>query len=187
MSKPYKRSIIIVDSKFQLRFSALICVVILVLSAFYPLVIYQVLTNISEKFPQSAEHIASMKTNLVNFLILCQAFFGILIFITCIFFTHKVAGPLYKLKQYLANLRHVGFERKLSFRDGDYFKDVADEVNLTVEYFQTNFKEDTVYIDEICNYLKNLQQVVPDDKKLILSDVVTKLKDMEGRFNEFIG
>lgn len=187
MSKPYKRSIIIVDSKFQLKFSILICVVILVLSAFYPLVIYQVLSNISEKFPQSADHINTMKSDLLNFLILCQAFFGILVFITTLFFTHKVAGPLYKMKKYLAGLRHTGFERKLTFRDGDYFTDVADEVNLTVEYFQTRFKEDTVYIDEICNYLKNLQQVVPEDKKVILNEVVTKLKDMEGRFNEFIG
>lgn len=187
VSKPYKRSIFIVDPNFQLKFSILMCIIILVLSSFYPLVIYQSLSSIAEKFPNSSGSITSMKDELQKLLILWQIFFGLIVFSICILFTHKVAGPIYKLKNYLINLRSGRYQGKLFFRGGDYFTDLANEVNQTVSTFQENFKEDAVFINESCSYLKNLRQSVPDDKKIVINEIVKRLEDIEERFEEFIG
>jgi len=187
VSKPYKRSIFIVDTKFQLKFSILMSLVIIIFSSFYPLVIYQALSAIGDKFPQSKVSVDDMKTSLQMLLILWQLIFGLVIFIVCIIFTHKVAGPLYKLKKYLSNLRNGYNDGKLYFRNGDYFQDVADEVNSTIEVYQDHFKEDTVYISEASAYLKNLRQTVPDDKKVVINEIVKRLEMIEERFEEFIG
>ncbi|OIQ18296.1 MAG: hypothetical protein BM556_08525 [Bacteriovorax sp. MedPE-SWde] len=187
MPKAYKRSIFIVDPKFQIKFSLMICLVMLISSAFYPLVIYQLISNLTEKFPGSAGQLEEMKESLKMVLILWQLGFGLVTFIICILFTHKIAGPMYKLKKYLTNLRDGRIEGSLYFRGGDYFQDVADEVNETVSSFQEQFKEDTVYLSEASSYLKNLSQTVPDDKKIVIGEIVHKLEDIEERFEELIG
>jgi hypothetical protein len=47
-----------------------------------------------------------------------------------LFLSHRVAGPLYRLKQYLAETPVDGkVQELLKFRDGDYFPDVADAIN----------------------------------------------------------
>lgn len=186
-NKPYKRSIFIVDANFQIKFSLLMCLIIVLFSSFYPLVMYQSLATISDKFPNSAQSIEEMKSGLKMLLILWQLVFGLIVFVLCVLFTHKVAGPLYKLKKYLTNLRNGHYEGKLFFRSGDYFTDLADEVNETVTVFQEHFKEDAVFINESCSYLKNLRQTVPDDKKIVINEIVKRLEEIEERFEEFIG
>jgi hypothetical protein len=48
-----------------------------------------------------------------------------------LFLSHRVAGPLHRLKQYLEQSPIEGeVPRHLKFRDGDYFPDVAEAVNL---------------------------------------------------------
>lgn len=187
MSKPYKRSIFIVDPRFQIKFSLLICFIMLISSSFYPLVIYQLIASLAEKVPSSKQHLEGMLDSLKMLLILWQLGFGIVTFIICILFTHRIAGPMYKLKKYLSDLRDGRIQGELYFRGGDYFQDVADEVNETVSSFQEQFKEDTVYLNEASSYLKNLRQTVPDDKKVVISEIVKKLDDIEERFEELIG
>lgn len=45
--------------------------------------------------------------------------------------SHKIAGPLYRLSEFLkkANRETLKEEPPLKFRDADYFKEIADEVN----------------------------------------------------------
>ncbi len=43
--------------------------------------------------------------------------------------SHRVAGPLYRLKQEMLRTAHGGEVTRLKFRDGDYFNDVADAYN----------------------------------------------------------
>ena len=155
-------------------------------SAFYPLVIYQLFTNIAERFPQSKDSIESIKQNLKYLLILWQIGFGLATFIICILFTHKIAGPMYKLKKYLGQIRNGTANEDLYFRNGDYFKDIADDINLTVAVYQERFKEDSVYLSEAISYLKNLKQTVPEDKTVVINEIVKKLSILEDRYDELI-
>ena len=46
-----------------------------------------------------------------------------------IFISHRVAGPLYRMHRYFVENRGKNFEKKLSFRQGDYFVELADAFN----------------------------------------------------------
>jgi hypothetical protein len=58
------------------------------------------------------------------------------IFITCIVFgfycSHRLGGPIYKAIQYLRAYREGKKKEKLLFRDGDFFHELAEEINQTL-------------------------------------------------------
>lgn len=89
---------------------------------------------------------------------------------------------MYKVQKYLASIRDGDFSGKLYFRNGDYFQEVADDLNETFETIQENYKNDFVYLSEVNAYLNNLSLVVPDDKKVVLKEITHKLTEIQTRF-----
>ena len=61
-----------------------------------------------------------------------------LAFVVCIFISHKIAGPLHKLKEYLKDLPNQKIVPKLVFRQGDYFSEIADIWNKSFGDIQDN-------------------------------------------------
>jgi hypothetical protein len=128
----------------------------------------------------------SKRSALIAVLALWQIGFISLIFIICIFFTHKIAGPMYKLQKFLAKVREGGGYDKIYFRNGDYFHEVADDVNKTFEYLRDDHNKDIVYLSEVNKYIKKLSDVVPEDKKETLKEIETKLNEIQHRFQETV-
>jgi hypothetical protein len=89
---------------------------------------------------------------------------------------------MYKVQQYLATIRDGDFSGKLKFRNGDYFHEIAEDINETFETVQENYKNDFVYLSEVNAYLNNLSLVVPDDKKVVLKEITHKLSEIQSRF-----
>lgn len=184
----YKRRIYLINPGFQIRFSLLISLIIFISSVIYPLTILDLIDKfaamMSSQSPELVAQLEDKKTTLIVILALWQIGFTSLAFITCIFMTHKVAGPLYKVQKYLATIRDGQLNGKLFFRNGDYFKEIADDLNDTFETIQENYKNDFVYLSEVNAYLNNLSLVVPDDKKVVLKEITQKLTEIQNRFQQ---
>ena len=105
-------------------------------------------------------------------------------FFICVFFSHKIAGPLYKLQKHLKLLRDGESPGKLFFRKGDYFQELADDVNLTFDHLEDSYKNDLVYLSEVTSYINNLSLVVPDDKRVVLNEISSRLSSMQERFTK---
>ena len=56
--------------------------------------------------------------------------------------------------------------------------------NKTFENIQENYRKDFVYLSEVSAYINNLSLVVPDDKKIVLSEISKKLEEIQSRFNK---
>lgn len=180
----YKRSVFLINPSFQLKFSLLVCSVILISTLVYPVIIYDFFKLVSENVPNVSKNILAAQNDLVLYLVMIQAVITLLVFIVFIFFTHKIAGPLYKLKNHLAGIREGNPITPLTFRNGDYFHDVAEEVSLFLETVSTNQENDFQYVDEISLYIENLSSVVPDDKKPILNEISRRLSDLKSRYKK---
>jgi hypothetical protein len=96
--------------------------------------------------------------------------------------SHKIAGPLYKLQNYLRDIREGGDVKSLFFRDGDHFHEIAEEVSQTMEYFSKQREKDFSYLDEVSSYIANLALVVPEDKKPVLNEIQSKLSEIQTRY-----
>jgi signal transduction histidine kinase len=133
--------------------------------------------------PEKMAKLINYKETLIVILVLFQIGFTALFFIICIFISHKIAGPMFKLQKFLSRVRDGQQYDKLYFRKGDYFPEIAEDFNKTLETIRGQHENDFVYLSEVNTYLKNLSMVVPEDKKIVLSEIVTKLDEMQKRFN----
>ena len=86
--------------------------------------------------------------------------------------------------KFLTSIRDCEEYGKLYFRKGDYFPEIAEDINLTFNSLREQNKNDFVYLSEVNTYLKNLSMVVPEDKKIVLAEIIIKLDEMQQRFNK---
>lgn len=180
----YKRSVFLVNPGFQLRFSVMVCSLIFLSSLIYPIILIDFFDEMSRTVPTVSENVLQARNELVLYLAIIQVLFILMVFVLFIFMTHKIAGPLYKLKSHLAAIRHGQSIGPLTFRNGDHFHDVAEEVSLFLETISLNQESDFQYVDEVAAYIDNLSTVVPDDKKPILSEISRRLIVIQSRYKE---
>jgi hypothetical protein len=181
-----KRTIFLVNPTFQLSFSLMICSIIFISSLIYPFIIIDFFNSIAGRFPDVAGNLKLAQNELLLFLALIQFIFIFIVFITFIFMTHKVAGPMYKLKAHLSAIREGGPVAPLVFRNGDHFHDVAEEVTLFLETIADNQEKDFKYLEEIAIYIENLSPIVPDDKKPILNEISRRLLNIKSRYQRSV-
>ena len=70
---------------------------------------------------------------------------------------------------FLQDIRHTGEIRNLKFRDGDNFIELADEVNKTMDFISSKAEAEVKGLRDLSDYLENLELVIPEDKKPVLS------------------
>jgi len=90
---------------------------------------------------------------------------------------------MHKLKNHLSTIRQGGEMTPLTFRDGDHFHDVAEEVTLFLETIARTQESHHEYLDEVATYIENLAPVVPDDKKPVLKEIARRLTEIKSRYN----
>ena len=134
--------------------------------------------------PNAALELSSTRNELITTLAVLQFLIILIIFIVSIFLTHRVAGPMHKLKMTLSKIREGGAPpEKFNFRAGDYFDDVAAEVELFFKYLEESKQNELATISEINSYIKNLSLVVPEDKRPVLEEITKKLSQLQTRFD----
>ena len=102
-----------------------------------------------------------------------------LIFAITIFFSHKVAGPLYRIKVFLDDLRSGKGRKEIVIRKGDYFGDIVKDVELTFDHLSNEYNRDYAPITEIIRQLNNLKSQFPDEKKDSFEKILEKLTELQ--------
>lgn len=182
----YNRKIYLINPSFQYKLSFYASALVFVTGLIYPFTIYILLSAISANFalknPEIAMYYSDKRDLLILLLIGLHVGFCILTFFCCIFFSHKIAGPLYKLQKHLKAIRDGFAPGKLFFRKGDYFQEIADDLNDTIDVMEETYKNDLVYLSEVNSYINNLSLVVPDDKRVVLNEISSRLSEIQDKF-----
>lgn len=181
----YKRTIYLVDPKFQLKFAFFVTSLVFLCSLIYPIVIYEVyekIINLAQQngLAEASQNLAVAKSELMQLLILFQLIFTTIVFIVCIFQGHKIAGPLFKLKKFFKSIREGNSTEKLFFRKGDNFKDVAEAYNLAMEVVNRSLLTKDQKAEEIAQLVsKALGEENSIDKDLANS-ILRKVTEIQG-------
>lgn len=185
MSK-YSRKIFLINPEFQLKFSFYISLLILISSLLYPITIYNLLSEIMVSMqkvnPRLFSNLSEKRGTLITVLVMWQLGFSALVFIVCIFFSHKIAGPMYKLQKFLLGKINGTEDGKLYFRKGDHFQEIAETVNNVFETIEEQKEEDLAYLNEVKTYINNLGLVVPEDKRAVLNEINVKISEIQERY-----
>lgn len=178
----YKRTIFVINPRFQYKFCLVVCTFALIASLVYPWTIYDIYEKIILMNPADSQFLNGNRADLLRILGFVQLGIMALIFIICIFISHKIAGPLYKVQKYLQGIRNGETITNLWFRKGDNFPEIAEEINETMEYFVQQREDDFEYLDQVSSYIANLSLVVPEDKKPVLNEILSKLAEIQARY-----
>lgn len=134
MTQKHKRSLLLINRRFQLKFSFYVCSWLFALSVVYPVIIYNLFDFFARylaKDPAGPGIIAiqTLRKEVIFLLVFFQLNFLIITFMISIFVSHRIAGPLHKLKLFLRQNGNGKISPDLSFRRQDHFQDLADEYN----------------------------------------------------------
>ena len=177
----YKRTIYFVNPRFQIKFSLFVSSLVFFCSLIYPIIIYEGYDHLIEKTSNTEllERLMSAKSDILQLLILLQIIFFILVFIICIFQGHKIAGPLYRLKEHLNGIKAGEIQEKISFRKGDNFQELAKDYNSAMEAVNRIMAEKDQRFEELNRYLANRLANASEEEKEIYREILHKISSFQ--------
>ena len=126
----YKRSLFLLDRNFQIKFSTFVVLMFLLPSLIYPIFIFLLYHFLIQKI-ESVEIVAALadkEWTLILILFAMHVFLCGIVFIVCIFQTHKIAGPIFKVKKWLGHIARDEEIQGIYLRKGDYFPELLDYI-----------------------------------------------------------
>ncbi|MBE0433573.1 HAMP domain-containing protein [candidate division WOR-3 bacterium] len=139
----YKRRHYLIHKGFQFRMIGIVLLLVLgatilttVVNHFFFLSSIVRFTEEHGRPPTGSELIAASTRPLL--VIIPVAF--VLLAIICLFISHRIAGPLHRLKMYMDKVQAGDLDVELKFRKGDAIHDVADSFNHMVEGIKKSSK-----------------------------------------------
>jgi methyl-accepting chemotaxis protein len=157
----YKRKIFLINKPFQFRFSLYVCSWLFTISFVYPLIVY----NLFEYFLHymtldpngpTLEAIMMVRKDIIYLLIFFQLAFTGLTFLISIFMSHRIAGPLFKLKNFFRMNGNGKLSPEIFFRKSDHFQDVAADYNHMINSIRADISKIHATVLESTNELDAL-------------------------------
>lgn len=172
-----KRKIYLINRPFQIKFSLLISIIVVLISLVFPIAVYDIMNSFIDfahnHNPSAVTSITAQKKEILLNIIFSQAVIAAVFFLVSIFFSHKIAGPLYKLSMHLEKIRSHNRPGKLFFRKGDYFQDLAEDINKTFSSLSEEVDKQKSELEELSS------KVSPEHQENILkvSQELDKIKN----------
>jgi methyl-accepting chemotaxis protein len=157
----YKRKIFLINKPFQFRFSLYVCSWLFAISFVYPLVVY----NLFEYFLHymtldpngpTLEAIQGVKKDVIYLLVFFQLAFLALTFLISVFMSHRIAGPLFKLRSFFKMNGNGKLSPEVYFRKSDHFQEVAAEYNQMMNAIRTDLSKLQASLLDSTNELDSL-------------------------------
>lgn len=141
-----RRQSLLVNRRFQIKFSFFVVSWIFALSMVYPLITHTLfeyfISFLKIHAPQAdLAGLETVKTEFLRLLILLHVVFITVIFLISLFMSHKIAGPLYKLRKCIADAKNGNYDVICRFRKYDHFSELADDFNDLMESFKDRQKK----------------------------------------------
>ena len=178
-----QRKIIVINPQFQVRLGIYLLIIVLLSSIIYPFTIYNILAdvinNVKPFIPSVADEFETKKNSLILILALWHLGSCSIIFILCIFITHRIAGPLFKLTNYLKGLDSATEIKPLRFRKGDYFQEIPEALNSLVDRVRAKSFPKQTTLREVNQTLAELSTTISEDKRPILQEICRKLDSIQ--------
>lgn len=125
-----------IDTRFQLKFIGLILLVVFGVAIFSSLTIYYYTwmllgEKLANVYPQG-RLVGILRT--ANVILLVRiVLLSPLVVVLAIFLSHRIAGPIYRIKKTLEEVAAGNYRARLRLRKTDELQDVAEAVNKVIE------------------------------------------------------
>lgn len=178
----------LIDKKTQFKLISIIIAyiityfLILALLVFLPLIYSLIMETSLVKRYQIANAFVTLHTYL------WPALFIVLILVCfhSIRFTHRIVGPVYKLKDLLRHLRKDDLSIKMTLRKHDFFRELEEEVNSTIGHLKENIAFIRLQTEELNEALSRLKGSLGVDVKKETGMELKRIGEIESSLKVFL-
>ena len=189
-----KRRIYYIEKKFQTKYLLLTIFLLLTYTFAFIIIIFSpYMLTLYLDFYSLSEKAEAARTLLLLHSTVWPGIGGIILLFgaVSIFITHKIAGPLYRLKKSLFMITEGNLDVKVKLRKGDDLKDLAEHVNILVDTFRTFVTTVTVDYDLLSDYISEIERdikanvLTEESGRKIIKKVQDSRKNIETALEKF--
>lgn len=192
MKLPKRRNYFI-EKKFQAKYILLTILLLLFYTFIFVVLIFApYIFTLYFDYPLAEKAEASRAMLLLHSTIWPKLGLIIVVFsIASIFITHKVAGPVYRLKRSIAQVAHGDLGVVIRLRRGDDLKDLAEHINILIANMRTLVSTIKTDYDKLSETLRDLEQKIekktlPEASgKEMIQKIQASRKNMEELIKKF--
>jgi methyl-accepting chemotaxis protein len=162
-----RRRVYLIDKRLQLRFTALVVALVVVYSLFLGGATYInyrissiVFDNSSIYDPVLEESIKAEGRRTVFVTTSFLVVNGIVVGLALVLLTHKVAGPLYRIRMHFGAIRDGKIPQQLQLRKNDELTNVAQSFNEMTQVLRCQVEKDAAEIEEMAVGVRELAEAL---------------------------
>ena len=174
---------LIINPMFQVRFALLFTLAVLVFASIFPIFVYTMLDSVEghsyfTKNPGAIQALREARYDLTIFLGLTALVTGVTAFILALFHSHRIAGPLYKLRMSMVAMQQGILDRHIKFRNNENFPELAEGFNSMTDAIFIRRRRDFETVNSVIPKLERLQGNLAGEEQATVTEVLTALQDL---------
>lgn len=157
-----KRRHYFIEKRFQAKYILLTILLLLTYTLFFVAIIFApYMLTLYFDYPITQKEEAARAILLLHGKIWPWVAAIILLFgVISIFITHKIAGPVFRLKKCLTEITRGNLDIKIKLRKGDDLKDLAEHINILVEELRSSITTLKNDYDVLSDYIAELERKI---------------------------
>ena len=186
-SKGYKRKCYFIDKDFQTKFIVKFCAIVIISSLLIGYLIF-IFSQASTTVAIENTKVAVKKTSdfilpvILETILIVTAFSALAVAILTLFISHKISGPLYRIKREIDVLKEGDLGRNFNIRSKDQLQDLAKSLNEMCICLRQNYASLKEKNKKLKNYLEDKNYCPsPSDKE----ELTRLLAEIESTLNFF--
>lgn len=177
------RKTILINKKFQLRFAFVVCSFLIPFSLIFPTIVYHLFNTLIDYIThdigtQSLKTMEETQNQMIELLVVFETLIILITFFISLYLSHKIAGPLFKLKKAMDESDHRKEFTDLKFRDGDHFEDLANEYNEMTHGIKNFYNKNIKLAQQAAEQIKKTIPFVPQETKMELESAISTLNTL---------
>ena len=173
----------LINPAFQVRFSLLFTAAVIVFSSIFPIFVFTLLETMEhhayfKKNNGLATALNEARSDVIIFLLVMLLIITVLAFFLALFHSHRIAGPLYKLRISMIAMQQGVLDHHIRFRNKDNFMELADGFNLMTDAIFSRRRKDFERVHSVIPKLELLERSLQGEEQATVSEVLLALKEL---------
>lgn len=177
------RKHILINPTFQVKFALLFTLAVMVFSSIFPVFVYTLFESMESHtlFSKSTAAIAALRearSDMVIFFSVMLLVTTITAFLLALFHSHRIAGPLYKLRMSMVAMQQGVLNQHIKFRTKDNFGELADGFNAMTDSIFIRRRRDFERVSSVIPKLERLQSSLTGEEQASVTEVLHALQEL---------
>jgi methyl-accepting chemotaxis protein len=174
---------ILINPAFQVRFAMLFTLAVMVFASIFPIFVYTLFESMENHtlFSKSTAALAALheaRSDMLVFFLVMTVVTVLTAFLLALFHSHRIAGPLYKLRMSMVAMQQGVLNQHIKFRTKDNFTELADGFNSMTDAIFIRRRRDFERVSSVIPKLERLQSSLSGEEQASVTEVLNALQEL---------